>query len=328
MNGRFKKATRKQAKARIGLDGPAGSGKSFTALRLAFAFPGAKVACIEAGENGGLALYQGQAPDGVKFDFDLLEMKSNFSPSEYTAAIQEAGAAGYDVLVIDSLSHAWAGEGGALEIKDRVGGNDFAAWRQVTPMHNRMIDAILQSPCHVIATLRSKTEYVLEANEKGRMVPVKVGMAPIQRAGMEYEFTIYGSIDRAHVLTVSKSRCPAVQDAIVSKPGASFMVPVIRWLETGEVVEIPESTSTPEFEPVGGYPPEGSERAPGKPPLSAFATDSQARRIGELIGLLGIPAEGVKKALASRGVDAVEKLTTAQAGDMIISLEKKLQPAG
>lgn len=297
MNGRFKKATRKQAKARIGLDGPAGSGKSFTALRLAFAFPGAKVACIEAGENGGLALYQGQAPDGVKFDFDLLEMKSNFSPSEYTAAIQEAGAAGYDVLVIDSLSHAWAGEGGALEIKDRVGGNDFAAWRQVTPMHNRMIDAILQSPCHVIATLRSKTEYVLEANEKGRMVPVKVGMAPIQRAGMEYEFTIYGSIDRAHVLTVSKSRCPAVQDAIVSKPGASFMAPVIRWLETGEVVESPE--------------------------IVRGVSDEQLERLEVLIDSLKLTQNQLAKGLEKYGVATVSALTRDQAAEM----EARLQAA-
>src|SRR4051812_27446838 len=98
---RFKKATRQQVRLRMAIDGPAGSGKSLTALRFAHAFPGARIACIEAGENGGLSLYQGATWDGNKLDFDILELRGNYAPSEYTAAIEEAGREKYDVLVVD-----------------------------------------------------------------------------------------------------------------------------------------------------------------------------------------------------------------------------------
>lgn len=286
---RFKKAVRRQAKLRMGLDGPSGSGKSFTALRFAFAFPNARVACVEAGENGGLSLYQGESPDGVPFDFEILELRGNYSPTEYTLAIEEAGREKFDVLVIDSLSHAWAGAGGALE---QVGGASFTdkeGWRKVTPQHNRMIDAILQSPCHVIATLRSKTEYVVEEDEKGRKVPRKVGMAPIQRAGMEYEFTVYGSIDHGHTMTVTKSRCSLIQDAILHKPGAGFMSPVIRWLESGEAGEMPE--------------------------VVRKVSEEQSRRLEKLLGETGWKRDVVSRGLSKYHVAAIRDLTDAQATD-------------
>lgn len=299
MASRFKKAVRTKARLRMAIDGPSGSGKSYTALRFAFAFEGARVACIEAGENGGLVLYQGMKPDGVPFEFDVLELKHDFSPTNYTAAIKEAGDAGYDVLVIDSLSHAWAGEGGALDIKDRQGGNEFAAWRTVTPMHNKMIDAILSSPCHVFATMRSKQEYVLEANEKGKLVPIKKAMAPIQRAGMEYEFTIYGSMDHAHILTVTKSRCPAAQDAVVSKPGSGFMAPILGWLETGEVppaVELPKRVG-----------------------------EEQAGRIMAMIRELNINEASLKASLAKYGAASVGSLLTSQADEIQGKLSEAVQ---
>lgn len=301
VTSRFKKAVRQQARLRLGLDGPSGSGKSLTALRFAFAFclanPDARVAAVEAGENGGLSLYQGAAPDGIPFNFDILELKNNFAPTEYTAAIEEAGREKYDVLIIDSLSHAWAGAGGALEIKDKQGGNDFAAWRTVTPMHNRLIDSILQSPCHVIATLRSKTEYVLEQNEKGRMVPRKIGMAPIQRAGMEYEFTIFGSLDHAHVLTVSKSRCSTVQDAIVSKPGASFMHPILQWLETGEAVDMS---------------------------LPKRVSGEESERIRELLRLTGWKPEVIERGLQKHGASSVESLLAEESAKFKSTIERWL----
>lgn len=303
---RFKKAVRQQARLRLGLDGPSGSGKSMSALRFAFAFkhdnPDIRVAAVEAGENGGLSLYQGISPDGVPFDFDILELKGNYAPTEYTNAIEEAGREKYDVLVIDSLSHAWAGAGGALEIKDRQGGNDFAAWRNVTPMHNRLIDAILQSPCHVIATLRSKTEYVLEetTNDKGRkvMVPRKIGMKPIQREGMEYEFTIFGSLDHAHNLTVTKSRCSAVQDRIESQPGLSFMLPVIEWLKTGEAAPPPDSVRR--------------------------ASAEDVRAIRDLLGRTGWKQDIVARGLARYSANSAEQLTAEQAAEFKGVVEKWL----
>ena len=127
--------------------GPTGSGKTFTALRLAYAFKGTdtRVAVINT-ESGAIEKYLGEAPDGIPFDFDILTLEE-FPPTAYTDAIFAAGREGYDVLIVDSLSHAWTGTGGALEIKDKAGGNSYTAWKDVTPMHNRMIEAILRSPC-------------------------------------------------------------------------------------------------------------------------------------------------------------------------------------
>ena len=228
----FKQATRKQSKLRMTIDGPAGAGKSYTALRFAHQLAnGGKVAAIDT-ERGSLSKYAGDAPDGVPFEFDVLEL-TQFSPEKYTEAIVAAGKAGYAVLVIDSLSHAWEGTGGALEIKERQGGNQYTAWRAVTPIHNRMVDAILQSPCHVIATMRSRMEFVQETDASGRVSVKKLGLAPIQRPGMEYEFDLVCDMDYAHILTVSKSRCSAVADLKMEKPGAEFMRPVMEWLSTG-----------------------------------------------------------------------------------------------
>ncbi len=303
VSSRFKKATRTKTRLRMGIDGPPGSGKSYTALRFAHAFPGAKIAAIEAGEHGGLSLYLGLQPDGVPFDFDILEMSKNFAPTEYTSAIEEAGRAGYDVLIIDSLSHAWAGEGGALELKDKAG-QDFYGWRVVTPMHNRMIDAILQSPCHVLCTLRSKIEYVPEEftdeHGKKRTKIVKKGMSPVQRPGMEYEFSVYASIDEAHIFKVTKSRIFAIQDAVMPKPGADFMRPVIDWLEQGAdapTVEIPKVV--------------GQE---------------QLVRLNELAMQLKLNPARVKSALTKYGVSDFKDLLVSQADEIEKAMREKVKP--
>ena len=236
--GMFTKAVRQQLKGRIAIDGPSGSGKTFTALRLATALAGdGKIAVINT-ESGAIQKYLGLSPDGIPWEFDVCEL-SNFAPTAYTEAIVEAGKAGYAVLLIDSLSHAWEGEGGALEqvtkAQDRAK-NSFTAWKDVTPQHNRMIQAILKSPCHVVATMRSKTEYVLEVNDKGKSVPRKVGMAPVQRAGMEYEFDLYLSMDWDHVMRVSKSRCPDLDGALAVKPSVNTFLPFAQWLNEGSPV--------------------------------------------------------------------------------------------
>lgn len=234
----IQKATKRKSKLRLAFDGPAGSGKTFTALAVGTAMAkrlGGRVGLIDT-ERGSASLY------ADKFDFDVIELQ-DFAPDRYVEAIHALEDAGYAVIVIDSLSHAWEGKGGALDLKDRFARaskskNEWAAWRDVTPMHNRLVDSMLQSPKHVIATMRTHTEYVLEADEKGKQVPKKVGMAPIQRKGMDFEFTIVGDLDQQHVLTIGKTRCDAVDGQVYARPGADLAKILLDWLETGEA-ELP-----------------------------------------------------------------------------------------
>ncbi len=232
----FKKATKKQAKLRLAIAGPSGSGKTFTALKLASEMrhpDGRKMrtAVIDT-ERGSASKYSD------KFDFDVLEPDS-FSPDKYVDCIDAAEAEGYEVLIIDSLSHAWMGKDGALEQVDKAkaksnsGGNSFTAWRDVTPMHNRLVDAMLGSKMHVIATMRAKTEYVIVENEKGKKEPRKIGMAPIQRDGMEYEFDAFCDMDLDHNLIVGKTRCDTIDGRVFQKPGEELAVILINWLTDG-----------------------------------------------------------------------------------------------
>lgn len=202
----FQKAERKKSKARIALCAPAGGGKTHSALLLASGL-GKKIAVIDT-ESGSASLEAGKP--GIP-EFDVLEMHAPFMPDKYVLAMKAAEEAGYDVIILDSLSHAWAGTGGLLEEVDKKAkasksGNSYTAWRDVTPMHNRLVEAILQSQCHVIGTMRSKAEYAMES-ANGKLAPKKVGMAPVQREGMDYEFTIVFDIDQAsHIASVSKDR--------------------------------------------------------------------------------------------------------------------------
>ena len=250
----FKKATRAKTRLRMALCGPAGSGKSYTALRFATTLRALleeqtgreiRIAAIDS-ENGSLSKYVGEREDDMEFDFDCSELQ-NYSPSSYVQMIKLAEEAGYDIIVIDSLSHAWTGTGGALDMVDKKkasGKNAFTdGWREVTPMHNAMIDAIVNAKMHVIATMRTKTEWVMETDARGKVVPRKIGLAPVQRSGLEYEFDVVGDIDQeTHTLTVTKSRCKAIDNAMVTRPGAAFFMPIFHWLQSGsdiprEVIE-------------------------------------------------------------------------------------------
>lgn len=225
----FKPATKAQSKLRLALMGPSGSGKTYSALELATNL-GSKVALIDS-ERGSASKYA----DLFKFDVNDLD---NHAPQTYVKTIKEAEAAGYDVLVIDSLSHAWNGKDGALDQVDKAAkksqsGNSFTAWREVTPHHNALVDAILQTKCHVIVTMRTKMEYILEENDKGRKVPKKVGMAPIQRDGVEYEFDVVADMNLEHDLIVTKTRCHLIDGLVVNKPGKELATTLRNWLESG-----------------------------------------------------------------------------------------------
>jgi hypothetical protein len=229
----FKRATKSQAKLRMALMGPSGSGKTFTALSVAATF--GRVAVIDT-EHGSASKYAGTATPG-HFEFDVLEL-NDYHPQQYIDAIRAAGDAEYDALVIDSLSHAWNGAGGVLEIVDKAAKradskNTFAAWRDVTPLHNQLVEALLSAPLHLIVTMRSKTEYVLERDERGKLTPRKVGLAPVQREGMEYEFDVVGEMDMQNTLVITKTRIPTLAGKVIPCPGAPLGETLKAWLIDG-----------------------------------------------------------------------------------------------
>lgn len=225
----FKRATKKAAKLRLALAGPAGSGKTYTALTLAKVLAdGGEIAVIDT-EHGSASKYADQ------WGFDVVEL-DNFSPADYIAAIRAAEQGGYACLIIDSLSHEWNGRGGILQMVDEAGaqsrgGGSFNAWRFVTPKHDELIQSIVSARMHVICTLRAKMEYVQERNERtGKMEPRAVGMKPIQRDEVEYEFDVYGMLDQENRLVIRKSRCPALSGAVIDKPGVDVAAALLDWL--------------------------------------------------------------------------------------------------
>lgn len=228
MTTRFKprQAVKEALKARLALAGPAGAGKTYTALEIAREM-GQRVVVIDT-EHGRSNLY------ADLFDFDVVEWHPPFDPRELAVAVSEAGESGYDVLVVDSLSHFWAAEGGTLDIVDAAGqqarGNKFAGWKTGTPAQESMVESILQSSLHVIVTMRSKVEYVQEGKEIR-----KVGLQPVQRDGIEYEFDVTCDIDtQTHDMVVDKTRCHLLAGKRYRTGEAASMAKTLSdWLDAG-----------------------------------------------------------------------------------------------
>lgn len=223
----IRRAERKKAKLRLGIAAPSGAGKTYSALLLAFGL-GGKVGLIDT-EHGSGDLYAHLG------EYDVISIEAPYTVQKYVQAITAFEQAGYSTIAIDSLTHAWAGDGGLLDKQGKMadrGTNSFAAWRTITPEHNSLVDAMLKSPCHIIATMRSKQEYILETNDKGKQQPKKVGMAPVQREGMEYEFTVMLDIDMNHIASASKDRT-SLFDGQYFKITSDTGEKLKQWLETG-----------------------------------------------------------------------------------------------
>lgn len=200
----FRKAQRTNAKLRLAITGTAGAGKTFSSILIAKGLGSGNIALIDS-ENGSGNLYAGMC------DYDICQLSAPYDPRKYVQVIHEAEKEGYTTIIIDSLSHAWSGQGGILDLQAQItasmkSGNSYAAWRQVTPLQNRLVECILTSPCHIIATMRSKTDYAMDKNERGYTEIRKVGLAPVQREGMDYEFTTVFDLSQEHIAIASKDR--------------------------------------------------------------------------------------------------------------------------
>lgn len=198
----LRKATKTKAKLRIGLSGTSGSGKTYSALRMAKGMTDTSKICIIDTENGSADLYTHLG------DYNVITLEAPYTPERYIEAIETAESAGMEVIIIDSVTHEWDGKGGILESNEKLAqakfkGNSWAAWSQSTPKHQAFIEAITTSKCHIITTARAKTDTIQTEDKKIK----KVGLKEIQREGYEYELTANFTIDReGHYAMASKDR--------------------------------------------------------------------------------------------------------------------------
>jgi hypothetical protein len=222
MSFTIKKAERFNAKLRIGLFGASGSGKTTSALLLAQGIVGdlSKVVVIDT-ERGSADLYAHLG------DYSTLSLEPPYSPERYIQALKECQNAGFEVIIVDSITHEWNGKGGCLEIHESMTGNSYTNWAKVTPRHNAFIDAVLDAKAHVICCGRVKDDVVLNLNDKGKQAPEKVGLKAITRDGFDYEMTLCFDIDAKHNATSSKDRT-----GLFDKTPAFVITP-----ETGEVLK-------------------------------------------------------------------------------------------
>ena len=244
----LRKAQRSKARLRLGMSAPSGGGKTAGSLLIAYGlmkekYPKlteaeiwAKIAIIDT-ENGSGELYVGSEIGGTKIgEYNAVTLDAPFEVEKYTGAMDLCEDNKIEVCIIDSTTHLWSGEGGLLEQQGNAAkrsGNSYTAWREITPQHNHFVERMLQTPMHLIATMRSKQEYVQEKDAtSGRTKVTKLGMEPEQRKGMEYEFTSFFEINADHEAFGSKDRTSIFDQKtfkITPKIGQQFM----QWLEKG-----------------------------------------------------------------------------------------------
>jgi len=211
----------------LAITGVSGSGKTYTSLMLATIM--GKTAFIDT-EKGSASKY------AHKFDFDVLELNDHH-PDKFVEAIKEAEK-DYDLIVIDSLSHAWTGTNGCLELADREtakskSNNSYIAWGKVTPIHDRMIRTILGADAHIIATMRQKQKYEAGKNDAGKFSVTRLGLAPVQRDQVDYEFDIMGEMNIDNQLIITKSRMEDISGKVYDKPGKEFAEMLMAWCGSG-----------------------------------------------------------------------------------------------
>lgn len=296
----FKKAERSRVYLKLGVTGPSGSGKTFSALRLATGMAdGGPIALIDT-ENRSASLY------ADRFNFDVLDLEPPFDHGKFVNAINAAVSGGYKVVVLDSASHFWEG---ILEFKSKLdarGGNSYTNWAKAGEHFKEIVSAVLQSQIHVIACLRSKMDYVIEQSDRGKATPRKVGLAPIMRDGIEFEFTTVFDIDMAHNAATSKDRTGLFGDTvfqITEDTGKN----ILSWLGSAkgpEVVGVAASGPTEPAEP-------------------ELAGPELAEAIRKGWDVLETPTDKRAQAMTKAGVDRLEDLPAEVARKWLNGIEKR-----
>ncbi len=235
----FEPVTRQKSKLRMALVGPSGSGKTLSALYAAYGITGdwSKIALIDTEHERGR--FYAERSDLGTGQFLYASLMPPYSPDRYTEFVGDAAkAVGADgVVIVDSFSHAWDNKGGVLEIKNEIAKtksdkNSFSAWDEAGKIQNNLVNTILAANCHTIITMRTKMAYAMEVNERGKTVPVKIGLTPVQRDNTEYEFDIVLQINREHIACASKDTTflDTWSGVITPELGAQLR----DWLDKGE----------------------------------------------------------------------------------------------
>lgn len=233
----IRKAQKSKSKLRIGVAGTSGSGKTYSALLLASGMTSWDKICIIDTENGSADLYDSLG------QYNVLTLRAPFAPERYIEAIHAAEEAGMEVIIIDSISHEWDGEGGCLQIQEQLGGK-FQDWAKVTPRHHRFIQAILQSNAHVITSVRKKQDYAM-IQENGRARVEKKGLKEITREGFEYELTLSFDLNQNHLANTSKDRTSIFMDKPEFKITSDTGKTLKDWAEKGIEPKVIEPVEQP-----------------------------------------------------------------------------------
>ncbi len=267
----LQKAQRNKAKIKIGLQGASGSGKTMSALLLGYGLCNSwdKIAVIDS-ENNSAHLYSHLG------GYNVIGISAPFNPEKYIEALALAVKAGMEVVIIDSISHEWEGVGGIIDLHGSMAGNSFTNWNKITPRHNAFVNAILQSPVHVLATIRTKQDYVL-VEKNGKQVPEKVGLKGITRDGMDYELTIVFDLDIKHNAVVSKDRTGIFSNESEFKITTEVGRKILDWCNTGESSDMPSKRNIQEAE------------------LSLQEKISSTKTVEELLSLYKIQSPAIQK---------------------------------
>lgn len=280
----FKKAKRNQVRIKVGIGGPSGSGKTMSSLLMAYGLVSAEHPewsadecwdriCLIDTENGSGSLYTGTAiGDTTIGEYNVVDLAPPYTPSSFIDAIHVAENHQMMVIIIDSLTHAWAGEGGSLDKQGKIAarsGNSYTAWREVTPEHNRLVDAMLQSRCHVIADMRAKMDYEQVKGQNGKSQVKAVGMGVQMRDGVEYEFTTFFMLDYEHTANATKDRTGMFDGkyfTITPATGRAFY----QWLNSGAKPKPEENTKKDDIVPHPAHAPApATDPAPAPAPAPA-----------------------------------------------------------
>lgn len=286
----IRKASRQRVKARIALAGVSGSGKTMGALLFAYGLVGdwSKIGLVDS-ENGSGELYAGSSVPGLHVtigDYAYIGIEPPYTADKYTEALKAMEAHGCEAVIIDSFSHAWAGSGGLLDKQGKLADrtkNTWSAWRSITPEHNALVENVLRSKAHVIVTLRTKADYAQTTGADGKVKIEKLGMAPIQREGLEYEFTCVFDIAQDHTASCAKDRT-GLYDGLFFKINPADGKKYLDWSNSGatpiaRAEEQPSPAPPVEAESIGCPPTGNPSPQPKAKPEPEPAADSQPAKL-------------------------------------------------